>query len=228
MGRRPILPCSVGQALCPWSRCRPRPIDQCPACAYCTNRADGWMIAGGNFRGKSGLHEVRVPGNARRGQPQGKRHREESALVSGASPAETLVMVKRWGKSPPRTGQPGRYGKPHPEQCRIGALRGKVRTHTPATGCRRPPQGHFSPKARVGSLTALVTGAAEEWSSRGESLGQNPAYRPSAQSFFSCWHLAGPQLSGKVPRALPRQRLIRRPLLASLSGYWPHQKETSA
>ena len=36
------------------------------------------------------------------------------------------VMVKRWGKSPPRTGQPGRHGKPHPEQCRIGALRGKV------------------------------------------------------------------------------------------------------
>ncbi len=31
------------------------------------------------------------------------------------------VMVKRWGKSPPRTWQQGRYGKPHPEQCRIGA-----------------------------------------------------------------------------------------------------------
>ena len=86
------------------------------------------MIAGRKFRGKSGLHEVRVPGNARRGQPQGKRHREESALVSGASSAATKVMVKRWGKSPPRTGQPGRYGKPHPEQCRIGALCGKVRS----------------------------------------------------------------------------------------------------
>lgn len=36
------------------------------------------------------------------------------------------VMVKRWGKSPPRTGQPGRHGKPHPEQCRIGAPRGLV------------------------------------------------------------------------------------------------------
>lgn len=30
-------------------------------------------------RGKSGLHEARVPGNARPGQPEGKRHREESA-----------------------------------------------------------------------------------------------------------------------------------------------------
>ena len=29
-------------------------------------------------------------------------------------------------------------------------------------------------------MTALATGAAEEWSSRGETLGQNPAYRPSA------------------------------------------------
>ena len=40
-------------------------------------------------------------------------------------------MVKRWGKSPPRTGQPGRYGKPHPEQCRIGASRGLVTGASP-------------------------------------------------------------------------------------------------
>ncbi len=85
------------------------------------------MTAGGNLRGKSGLHEARVPGNARRGQPQGKRHREESALrVAKVRLCQSRVMVKRWGKSPPRTGQPGRHGKPHPEQCRIGALRGKV------------------------------------------------------------------------------------------------------
>ena len=30
-------------------------------------------------RGKSGLHKATVPGNPRRGQPQGKRHREETA-----------------------------------------------------------------------------------------------------------------------------------------------------
>ena len=89
------------------------------------------MTAGGNLRGKSGLHEVRVPGNARRGQPQGKRHREETALVPDLVRRKTKVRVKRWGKSPPRTGQPGRYGKPHPEQCRIGALSGKVRIPTP-------------------------------------------------------------------------------------------------
>ena len=62
-----------------------------------------------------------VPGNARRGQPQGKRHREKSAGPKGGNPWR-LVMVKRWGKSPPRTWQQGRYGKPHPEQCRIGVL----------------------------------------------------------------------------------------------------------
>ena len=31
------------------------------------------------FRGKSGLHGVRMPGNARRGQPQGKCHRKQTA-----------------------------------------------------------------------------------------------------------------------------------------------------
>ena len=74
-------------------------------------------------------------------------------------------MVKRWGKSPPRTGQPGRHGKPHPEQCRIGASRGKV--WPMPSGGQRPPQGRFSPEARVGSLTVAVTRTAEEWSSRG-------------------------------------------------------------
>jgi hypothetical protein len=34
------------------------------------------------------------------------------------------VRVKGWGKSPPRTGQPGRHGKPRLEQDRIGASRG--------------------------------------------------------------------------------------------------------
>ena len=139
------------------------------------------MIAGGNTRGKSGLHEDRVPGNARPGQPEGKRHREETALVSRVRLRRTpKAMVKRWGKSPPRTGQPGRYGKPHPEQCRIGASRGLVLAKAGI-----PPQGYFSPEVRVGSLIALVTGATEEWSSKGpvarSGPGQNPAYRPSAQ-----------------------------------------------
>ncbi|MGX0877638.1 hypothetical protein ACSSV4_002328 [Roseovarius sp. MBR-154] len=30
-------------------------------------------------RGKSGLHKTTVPGNARPGQPEGKRHRKQTA-----------------------------------------------------------------------------------------------------------------------------------------------------
>jgi hypothetical protein len=95
------------------------------------------------FRGKSGLPLARVPGNARRGQPQGKRHREETALAAnGGSPSQApRVMVKRWGKSPPRTWQQGRHGKPHPEQCQIGASRGGWSRRKPGyrpQGCQRP------------------------------------------------------------------------------------------
>ena len=82
------------------------------------------MTAAVRRRGKSGLHEATVPGNARRGQPQGKRHREQTA--GGSPPAR----VKRWGKGPPRDGQPDRHGKPHQEQCRIGIAR-KVRLAGP-------------------------------------------------------------------------------------------------
>lgn len=117
-------------------------------------------------RGKSGLHEARVPGNARRGQPQGKRHREQTAPVPRPYRGEAGVRVKRWGKSPPRTGQPGRHGKPHPEQCRIGASRGKVRaTSRKAAGDLR--RDASAREARVGSLTPPVTAVAEEWSSKG-------------------------------------------------------------
>ena len=81
----------------------------------------------------------------------------ENSLLwcQGFTHGGSRVMVKRWGKSPPRTWQQGRYGKPHPEQCRIGASRGLVWQQI-------PPQGCFSPEARVGSLTARATGAAEE------------------------------------------------------------------
>ncbi len=81
------------------------------------------MAAPGSWpgRGKSGLPEATVPGNARAGQPDGQRHREQTA------PGAPGVRVKRWGKSPPRDGQPDRHGKPHREQCRIGAPRGRVR-----------------------------------------------------------------------------------------------------
>jgi len=45
--------------------------------------------------GKSGLHGTTVPGNSRRGQPQGKCHRKQTAMP-------VMVRVKRCGKSAPR------------------------------------------------------------------------------------------------------------------------------
>ena len=83
-------------------------------------------------RGKSGLTEAPVPGNARAGQPDGKRHRNETAVApevrTGSPllvrPKETVaVRVKRWGKSPPGGWQQRPHGKPHREQCRIGIVR---------------------------------------------------------------------------------------------------------
>ena len=69
--------------------------------------------------------------------------------------------MKRWGKSPPRTGQPGRHGKPHREQCRIGVPRparvpsgirggaGRLRPEEPGLaasgGRRRPSQRNGHP-----------------------------------------------------------------------------------
>ena len=95
-------------------------------------------------------------------------------------------MVKRWGKSPPRTWQQGRHGKPHPEQCRIGASRGKVRTHRrkPAGDLRRDTSARDGPGWQLdrrgnASGRGMVIQRA---GSRDPGLGQNPAYRPSAHS----------------------------------------------
>ena len=46
------------------------------------------MTAGRKLRGKSGLPLARVPGNTRRGQPQGKRHREETSTPTGGLPLQ--------------------------------------------------------------------------------------------------------------------------------------------
>jgi len=39
----------------------------------------GWLLAWQHAGGKSGLHGSMVPGNARRGRPQGKCHRKQTA-----------------------------------------------------------------------------------------------------------------------------------------------------
>ena len=57
--------------------------------------------------------------------------------------------MKRWGKSPPRDGQPDRHGKPHREQCQIGGPHGRLRSGP-----------------RVGSSSPGAIRGPEEWSSR--------------------------------------------------------------
>ena len=71
-------------------------IDEAPLGAYVAeaSRPDGRPLIGG---GKSGLHGDTVPDNARRGRPQGKRHRKQTACGFGRA-----ARVKRCGKSAPR------------------------------------------------------------------------------------------------------------------------------
>ncbi len=116
-----------------------------------------------------------MPDNVRRGQPQGKCHRKQTAPPAFSSPVHTDgnaggVRVKGWGKSPPRLWQQRRHGKPHQEQDRIGMTRGAspglfpgwssglvARGHAQArpqrNGCRVPPlrrRGHTEPGLQAG------------------------------------------------------------------------------
>lgn len=59
------------------------------------------------------------------------------------------VRVKRWGKSPPRTRQRGRHGKPHREQDRIGAARARKSSslfRTSRPGWLREASGNGRPR----------------------------------------------------------------------------------
>lgn len=109
------------------------------------------MAACRRARGKSGLHEATVPGNARAGKPDGKRHREQSAR-------HVRVRVKRWGKSPPRSWQQGRHGKPHREQCRIGASRRLIPPGISRQGCFSPrgPGWQLEPVGDGGSRGMVI------------------------------------------------------------------------
>lgn len=73
----------------------------------------------------------------RRRVTPGRGNPRESATENETAPGPPGAQVKRWGKSPPRTGQPGRHGKPRREQCRIGAS---------GPGGQPRGQGRFSPR----------------------------------------------------------------------------------
>ncbi len=129
------------------------------------------------------------PGSMKQGcrvTPGGGNPRESATEKRQPSPC-ARVMVKRWGKSPPRTGQPGRHGKPHPEQCRIGASRGTA-------SARIPPQGCFSPRGPGWQLDPSATAGREEWSSS-----------PGSRSGGDRTRLTGhPRASSVDPGASPR------------------------
>ena len=118
----------------PWRRgCGPLRRER-PAVAFgLTGAADSPNWASRGWLGDRGGNVEESPDSMKQGcrvTPGGGNPRESATEKRlpwcRVRPGTAMVMVKRWGKSPPRTGQPGRYGKPHPEQCRIGALRGKV------------------------------------------------------------------------------------------------------
>src|SRR5438477_7655129 len=94
--------------------------------------------------GKSGLHGGTVPGNARRGRPQGKCHRKYTAGPSRN--AGRAARVKRCGKSAPRRRQRRRQGKPHREQDQVGAAGIPVRGGAGRTSA--PPFGSVARGAR--------------------------------------------------------------------------------
>jgi len=79
-----------------------------------------------------------VPANGRRGRPQGKCHREQTA-----GPARRAARVKRRGKSPPRDRQRKRHGKPHREQDQIGVAR-----RATGSGVSASPPGSVARGAR--------------------------------------------------------------------------------
>ncbi len=102
--------------------------------------------------GKSGLHGNTVPGNARRGRPQGKCHRKQTAGPSARESAGA-ARVKGCGKSAPRSRRRERQGKPHREQDQIGTAGRAI-----AWAC-------FRAAVRVGRTRRPATDAPDEWPS---------------------------------------------------------------
>ncbi len=123
-----------------------------------------------------------MPGNARRGRPQGQCHRKQTAPPADHRSA-TGVRVKGCGKSAPRARRRERHGKPHREQDRIGAADPML---FGAEG-----QACFRAAARVGRARRPATGVPDEWSSPTLPMGgsgQNPAYKPSGLFSTGCFH----------------------------------------
>jgi hypothetical protein len=125
-----------------------------------------------------------VPGNARRGRPQGQCHREQTA-----TPSETkrAVRVKGCGKSAPRDRQRERHGKPHREQNRIGMARalssGRVQALSAlpsglvARGVRQRASQMNGRHARQLAYRTRLTGQLANFSFESPTTGRDPRVR---------------------------------------------------
>ena len=133
-----------------------------------TEQSRGWP--GGRGGGTAPVEESPDSMRQRRRVTPGRGNPRESA-TENRLPGSARAQVKRWGKSPPRDGQPDRHGKPRQEQCQIGASRG-----SPA-GTLQPERPGLAARA-VQQCIAQRNG--HRWGVRAPE--QNPAYRPSAQN----------------------------------------------
>ena len=113
-------------------------------------------------------------------------------------PCICMVRVKRWGKSPPRDGQPDRHGKPHPEQCRIGISRG----HDPDN--RISPQGRLSPRSGLAARPCLQ----RQGQMNGHPWGFAPGTKPGLQTIRTRYANAGMKTCPTRPK-LPTIGLTR-------------------
>ena len=124
-------------------------------------------------RGKSGLHGGTVPGNPRRGRPQGKCHRKYTASPSPAcrmgGKGET---VRQERTAPPATAAAGKT-PPGARPSRSGRRRGVIRCAGRASA---PPLGSVARGARRRASQRNGHHRPQRLRLR---AGQNPAYTPS-------------------------------------------------
>jgi hypothetical protein len=147
-----------------------------------------------------------VPANRRRGRPQGKCHRKQTARARSIRASEMIprARAKRCGKSAPHPWQQGRQGKPHREQDRIG-----VAVIVQGVSARDRSQGCSRPAARVGRKRRIARCVPDEWPSNPARGGQNPAYRLSGNfsvGRFRHWRTVRPSRAKFSPQTCPQER----------------------
>ena len=143
----------------------------------------GRAAAGGDLRGKSGLHRARWWVT-----PTGRKPRDsatENKPPMARSQDRDQVRAKRWGKSPPRGRRRPWHGKPHLEK-------GHIEEERPQGFTTRP-----APSELLGRpFEAAGNGGPRSMAAPGKP-GQNPAYGPHE-------HFA--PRSAKRGRRVPRGR----------------------